>query len=58
MSSSSKAYSRLTKQATVLLGQKIELARKTCRMSETELARRIGVSRGTVQRIEKGGHRC
>lgn len=54
MASNSKTYSRLTQQATVLLGQQIELARKTRRMSETELARRIGVSRSTVQRIEKG----
>lgn len=54
MADKSKGYSRLTQQATYLLGQQIELARKTRRMSETELARRIGVSRSTLQRVEQG----
>jgi len=54
MADKSKGYSRLTQQATLLLGQQIELARKNRRMSETELARRIGVSRSTVQRLEQG----
>ncbi len=54
MTDKSKSYSRLTEQATLLLGQQIELARKNRRMSETELARRIGVARSTVQRMEQG----
>ena len=54
MGKTSKSYSRLTRQATHLLGQQIELARKSRRMSEIELARRIGVSRSTVQRVEQG----
>jgi len=49
-----RTYSRLAEQAIVLLGRQIELARKTRRMSESELARRIGVSRSTVQRLEGG----
>lgn len=54
MADKSRSYSRLAEQATMLLGQQIELARKTRRMSEMELARRIGVSRSTVQRVEQG----
>ena len=54
VASKSKSYSKLTQQAIILLGQQIELARKTRRMSESELARRIGVSRSTVQRVEQG----
>jgi len=54
MASSSRAYSRLAKQAVLLLAKQIELARKSRRMSESELASRIGVARSTVQRIEKG----
>lgn len=54
MRTSSRVYSRLAEQATLLMGHQIELARKDRRMSETELAKRIGVSRGTVQRLEQG----
>ena len=54
MRTSSRVYSRIAEQAILLMGSQIELARKDRRMSETELAKRIGVSRGTVQRMEKG----
>jgi len=49
-----RTYSRTAEQAVMLMGKQIELARKSRRMSEMELARRIGVSRSTVQRIEQG----
>lgn len=54
MRTSSRVYSRMTEQAILLMGNQIELARKDRRMSETELAKRIGVARSTVQRMEKG----
>ncbi len=36
------------------LGQLIRIARKERKMSETDLAERMGVARATVQKIEKG----
>jgi len=51
---SSRTYSRLTRQALDLLGAQIKLARKERRMSERDLAERIGVARSTLQKIEKG----
>ena len=49
-----RTYSRLAKEASVLLGKRIRLARKGRRMSEHDLAARIGIARSTLQRIEKG----
>jgi transcriptional regulator with XRE-family HTH domain len=49
-----RPHSRLSRHAIVLLGRQIKLARKERRMTAQELAARIGVSRGLVQRIEKG----
>ena len=49
-----RTYSRLTQQALTLMGQQIKLARKTRRLSESELAERVGIARSTLQRIEKG----
>ena len=49
-----RTYSRLTRQAHVLMGQHIKLARKTRRLSESDLADRVGIARSTLQRIEKG----
>jgi transcriptional regulator with XRE-family HTH domain len=49
-----RTYSRLTQQALILMGQQIKLARKTRRLSEIELAERVGIARSTLQRIEKG----
>lgn len=50
-----RTYSRTTAQAPVLLGQAIRLARKQRKMSEAELADRVGIARSTLQHIEKGG---
>ena len=36
------------------MGKQVRLARKGRRMSEHDLAARIGVARSTLQRIEKG----
>ena len=49
-----RTYSRLTKEALVLLGKQVKLARKERRMSEHDLAARVGIARSTLQRIEKG----
>lgn len=54
MSRTQRVYSKLTKQALTLLGQQIKLARKQRRMSESDLAERIGIARSTLQKIEKG----
>ena len=49
-----RTYSRLSREATLLLGKQIRLARKQRRMSEYDLAARVGIARSTLQRIEKG----
>jgi len=49
-----RTYSKLTDQALTLFGQQIKLARKQRRMSEQDLASRIGVARATLQKIENG----
>ncbi len=54
MSKKPHAYSRLTEEAIVLLGNQIRLARKSRRMSERELAGRAGIARSTLQKIERG----
>ena len=49
-----RTYSRTTQEALALMGGQIRLARKQRRMSEAELAERIGIARSTLQLIEKG----
>ncbi|WP_417519599.1 helix-turn-helix transcriptional regulator [Minwuia sp.] len=50
--------SKATEQSLDLLAEAIRSARKRRRWSESELAERLGVSRQTVQRIEKASPRC
>ena len=47
-------HSRLAREALDLLGKRIRLARKERRMSEKDLAARVGIARSTLQRIERG----
>ena len=54
MPSTPRSYSPLTEEALVLLGKQIRLARKRRRMSEHDLAARIGVARSALQLNEKG----
>jgi len=54
MSLRPRSYSRPTLEALRLLGAQVRLARKQRRMTETELAERVGVARSTLQLIEKG----
>src|SRR5262245_65529525 len=53
-----RPFSRVSRQATTLLGQEIRLGRKQRHMTAQELADRAGISRGLVQRIEKGDPGC
>jgi transcriptional regulator with XRE-family HTH domain len=49
-----RTYSGTTKQALSLMGGLIRLARKQRKMSEADLAARVGVARSTLQLIEMG----
>jgi transcriptional regulator with XRE-family HTH domain len=53
-----RPHSRYSRDATVLLGQLIRRARIERKLTVAELAERTGVSRGLVQRIEKGDPGC
>ncbi|KFG90803.1 Transcriptional regulator, XRE family [Sphingobium herbicidovorans NBRC 16415] len=52
-----RTYSRSTREALILMGGLVRLARKQRKMSETDLATRIGIARSTLQLIEKGSPR-
>ncbi|PWG61682.1 helix-turn-helix transcriptional regulator [Spiribacter halobius] len=52
-----RTYSRYALEALALLGKSIRLGRMQRRLTAQELAERIGVSRSTLQRIEKGDPR-
>lgn len=54
MSKRPHTYSSLTVEAVLLLGKQIKFARKSRRMSESELAGRAGIARSTLQKIEQG----
>lgn len=54
----SRAYSRYSRDAVVLLGQMIRLERISRKLTIAELAERAGVSRGLIQRIEQGDPGC
>jgi transcriptional regulator with XRE-family HTH domain len=53
-----RSYSRYSVEAVRLLGQSIRLARIDRKLTVGELAERAGVSRGLLQRIEKGDMGC
>jgi transcriptional regulator with XRE-family HTH domain len=52
--SNSFAYARYSREAVGLLGQLIRAARTERKMTAMEVAERAGISRGRLQRIEKG----
>ncbi len=54
----SRAYSRYSRDAAQLLGQMIRLGRMNRKLTLAELAERAGVSRGLIQRIERGDMGC
>lgn len=53
-----RTYSGYTKEASGLLGGLIRAARKERKLTAQELADRAGISRGLLQRIEKGDLKC
>jgi transcriptional regulator with XRE-family HTH domain len=53
-----RTYSRYTRDATDLLGSLIREARLERRLTAQELAERAGISRGMLQRIERGDLKC
>ena len=53
-----RTYSRYSRDAVALLGVQIRLARKERKLTGQELADRAGISRGLLQRIEKGDLKC
>jgi transcriptional regulator with XRE-family HTH domain len=56
--SKNRSYSRYTKDAAVLLGKDIQLARKARKFTASDFAERVGISRVTLQKIEKGDLKC
>lgn len=58
MPKNSPALSRYSHEATHLLGSLIRQHRLERRMTAAELAQRAGVSRGLVQRAERGDPGC
>ena len=53
-----RTYSRYTIQAVKLLGKQVKLGRKQRKWAEQDLADRAGISRATLQKIEKGDMTC
>lgn len=53
-----RVYSRQTKDAAILLGKYIQLGRKERRLTAIDLADRAGISRATLQKIERGDPKC
>lgn len=52
--SPTRTYSIITRQALELLGKQIRVARKQRKMTEADLATRVGIARSTLQLVEKG----
>ena len=52
-----RTYSRTTRLVAEILGKRIRAARKEERMPERELADRVGISRSTLRKIERGNMR-
>ncbi len=56
--STTRTYSRYSRDALALLGGLIRAARKERKLTVQEVAERAGISRGLLQRIEKGDLKC
>jgi transcriptional regulator with XRE-family HTH domain len=54
MAQAARPYSRLTREATRLLGRRIAVARRERRWTIQELAERVGVSHVTMSKVERG----
>jgi transcriptional regulator with XRE-family HTH domain len=53
-----RTYSRYSLEAIQLIGHLIKVARKERKFTAQEVADRAGISRGLLQRIEKGDPKC
>ena len=53
-----RTYSRYSRDAAQLMGKLIRLGRKERKLTVQDLADRAGISRGLLQRIEKGDLKC
>ena len=53
-----RTYSRYSREAVGLLAGLIRIERKQRRLTTQEVADRAGISRGLLQRIEKGNPKC
>ena len=53
-----RTYLRPTRDAAELLGKLIRLGRRERKMTEEDLAGRAGISRRTLQKIERGDLKC
>ena len=53
-----RTYSRYSRDAAALFGALIREARNERKQTAQELADRAGISRGMLQRIEKGNLKC
>ena len=51
-------YSRYSADAVRLIGSLIKVARKARGLTVQNVSERAGISRGLLQRIEKGGMKC
>ena len=51
-------YSRYSAEAMQLMSSLIKVARKERKLTTQDIADRAGISRGLVQRIEKGDMKC
>lgn len=58
MKKDNKSFSRYSLEAVALLGQQIKIARIENKFTVQEIAERGGISRGLVQRIERGAMTC
>jgi len=58
MPKKSRIYSRYTLDASILMGRLIKLGRAQRKLTAQDLADRVGISRGLLQRIEKGDPKC
>ena len=53
-----RPYSRYSSGAVQLIGKLIRVARKERRLTMREVSERAGISRGLLQRIERGDMKC
>ncbi len=56
--SKTRTYSRYSREAGQLISNLIRVARKEHKLTAQEVAERAGISRGLLQRIEKGDPKC